>query len=107
MPVMVVFFIAFFFFQAEDGIRDDLVTGVQTCALPISHPASAASDQGAARFVGTEIVVAHLPSFEAARCYRHDLRGSMKRSPTVVAFDQQPLPEDLHQCHLLPCIPSA
>src|SRR5258708_9387077 len=26
----------FFFFKAEDGIRDDLVTGVQTCALPIS-----------------------------------------------------------------------
>src|SRR5258708_5193527 len=26
---------SFFFFQAEDGIRDDLVTGVQTCALPI------------------------------------------------------------------------
>src|SRR5438105_12049245 len=26
----------FFFFQAEDGIRDPLVTGVQTCALPIS-----------------------------------------------------------------------
>src|SRR3712207_8419824 len=27
---------AFFFFQAEDGIRDIGVTGVQTCALPIS-----------------------------------------------------------------------
>src|SRR5690349_23001303 len=26
----------FFFFQAEDGIRDLYVTGVQTCALPIS-----------------------------------------------------------------------
>src|SRR2546425_12603090 len=26
----------FFFFQAEDGIRDKLVTGVQTCALPIA-----------------------------------------------------------------------
>src|SRR5687767_15666614 len=26
----------FFFFQVEDGIRDKLVTGVQTCALPIS-----------------------------------------------------------------------
>src|SRR5205823_10626075 len=26
----------FFFFQAEDGIRNKLVTGVQTCALPIS-----------------------------------------------------------------------
>src|SRR5207249_5318317 len=30
-----------FFFQAEDGIRDRNVTGVQTCALPISgHPAA-------------------------------------------------------------------
>src|SRR2546430_13531904 len=28
--------LAFFFFQAEDGIRDLTVTGVQTCALPIS-----------------------------------------------------------------------
>src|SRR5437867_8332340 len=28
----------FFFFQAEDGIRDRTVTGVQTCALPISAP---------------------------------------------------------------------
>src|SRR2546429_1367957 len=29
----------FFFFQAEDGIRDVAVTGVQTCALPISRDA--------------------------------------------------------------------
>ena len=29
-------FVCFFFFQAEDGIRDIGVTGVQTCALPIS-----------------------------------------------------------------------
>src|SRR2546422_7561992 len=28
---------SFFFFQAEDGIRDVAVTGVQTCALPISR----------------------------------------------------------------------
>src|SRR5438034_3566125 len=34
---MFVFF--FFFFQAEDGIRDHCVTGVQTCALPISFAA--------------------------------------------------------------------
>src|SRR5438552_8127420 len=33
MLVLCLLFI--FFFQAEDGIRDDLVTGVQTCALPI------------------------------------------------------------------------
>src|SRR5256885_7202187 len=37
--------VRFFFFQAEDGIRDYKVTGVQTCALPIS--------------IAEEIVVAH------------------------------------------------
>src|SRR3712207_9339160 len=43
----------FFFFQAEDGIRDIGVTGVQTCALPISgacvdlaSPASSAGTSG-------------------------------------------------------------
>src|SRR5689334_24030584 len=31
-------FFSLFFFQAEDGIRDGTVTGVQTCALPICPP---------------------------------------------------------------------
>src|SRR2546430_13097007 len=35
------FVVCFFFFQAEDGIRDLTVTGVQTCALPISEPGGA------------------------------------------------------------------
>src|SRR5258708_8629267 len=35
----------FFFFQAEDGIRDDLVTGVQTCALPIFDALASCADQ--------------------------------------------------------------
>src|SRR2546425_3810464 len=35
-----------FFFQAEDGIRDKLVTGVQTCALPISTTVSRSSGPG-------------------------------------------------------------
>src|SRR5215467_12003615 len=34
-------FLFFFFFQAEDGIRDYKVTGVQTCALPICPTSSA------------------------------------------------------------------
>src|SRR5205823_1255245 len=38
-----------FFFQAEDGIRDKLVTGVQTCALPISTPPSASVSNPASR----------------------------------------------------------
>src|SRR6185369_17499511 len=37
----------FFFFQAEDGIRDSSVTGVQTCALPISHAERAGAAAGA------------------------------------------------------------
>ena len=35
LPFFFLFFFCFFF-QAEDGIRDTSVTGVQTCALPIS-----------------------------------------------------------------------
>src|SRR2546422_9933259 len=34
----------FFFFQAEDGIRDVAVTGVQTCALPISQAGNRSND---------------------------------------------------------------
>src|SRR5256885_6849704 len=38
MRLIKCFGVVFFFFQAEDGIRDYKVTGVQTCALPI-YPA--------------------------------------------------------------------
>src|SRR3989475_7690467 len=38
---------SFFFFQAEDGIRDLTVTGVQTCALPILQTALNRTDLGA------------------------------------------------------------
>src|SRR6266542_33157 len=37
------FMFFYFFFQAEDGIRDATVTGVQTCALPISLQAAVAA----------------------------------------------------------------
>src|SRR2546427_6129767 len=37
ISVLLLSFFFFFFFQAEDGIRDLTVTGVQTCALPISY----------------------------------------------------------------------
>src|SRR5688572_31013163 len=54
------FFFFFFFFQAEDGIRDLTVTGVQTCALPISGGIQAVS-RGAVRprrlpVLGLEVV---------------------------------------------------
>src|SRR2546430_7657596 len=41
----------FFFFQAEDGIRDLTVTGVQTCALPIWRLSCPSSSRGACRRV--------------------------------------------------------
>src|SRR6266542_4896648 len=41
--VHIMTFFLFFFFQAEDGIRDATVTGVRTCALPISGAPTAPS----------------------------------------------------------------
>src|SRR5207247_7705215 len=41
-------FLLYFFFQADDGIRAPLVTGVQTCALPISHGVSAGAREAVA-----------------------------------------------------------
>src|SRR5690606_40428860 len=66
-------FYAFFFFQAEDGIRDFHVTGVQTCALPIfaepapkvtatsPSPARAVIPRSAARVESTPVVMAMFP----------------------------------------------
>src|SRR6266508_5473590 len=48
-------FFYFFFFQAEDGIRDGHVTGVQTCALPISGHSYA---PGARESAATEEAIA-------------------------------------------------
>src|SRR5882672_12277892 len=43
-----------FFFQAEDGIRDHCVTGVQTCALPIAFAADLAAGPRVVRVVSHE-----------------------------------------------------
>src|SRR5260370_14914889 len=56
----------FFFFQAEDGIRDSSVTGVQTCALPIctmSPPTEAVNVLLPVASVGGDIVRARLLNF--------------------------------------------
>src|SRR3712207_8054854 len=53
---MILFF--FFFFQAEDGIRDIGVTGVQTCALPIYH---LVEDKMHARAIGPYSLVTQQP----------------------------------------------
>src|SRR5207247_2398162 len=47
----------FFFFQAEDGIRDPLVTGVQTCALPICLVVEPERRRGAVRSHGARALL--------------------------------------------------
>src|SRR3712207_7424371 len=75
--LMVVKDLFFFFFQAEDGIRDIGVTGVQTCALPIS---------GATRteffdVVGTEDAAAGTPMQTADQVITTALTTLDRRTP--------------------------
>src|SRR5439155_5228994 len=55
----------FFFFQAEDGIRDGHVTGVQTCALPISPDLRPSSSAASAISVMVRKFRSGRPSMEA------------------------------------------
>src|SRR5207249_8411673 len=54
--------VSYFFFQAEDGIRDRNVTGVQTCALPIFYKFSA--DTNNKLITGLRLAVAENPKVE-------------------------------------------
>src|SRR5437868_7454669 len=65
-----------FFFQAEDGIRDRNVTGVQTCALPIS--CRAARREGGEQREDDEAEVAALLGGIAAGEVRRDVAGERR-----------------------------
>src|SRR5699024_11610942 len=67
----------FFFFQAEDGIRDRNVTGVQTCALPIccGRKGSALADESRRDTTTTAL---------------EDLRDLGRRGSTIVMDDREP-----------------
>src|SRR5438034_5157237 len=85
---MIIFF--FFFFQAEDGIRDHCVTGVQTCALPISlsFPTLAACE--AARQAAVEIAQEERPNPVVGLCKqteRESLVGG--RTPNAEAASSE------------------
>src|SRR5690349_3479098 len=56
----------FFFFQAEDGIRDLYVTGVQTCALPISQSTSSRAGGSLTMVIRTSAEAATSRGFAAA-----------------------------------------
>src|SRR5687767_15684456 len=77
-------FLFFLFFQAEDGIRDKLVTGVQTCALPILRPRRAS---GRARTDGphhgraSPVRRARWPAAVPAREHHGEHRRARRPSP--------------------------
>src|SRR5690606_40750340 len=66
--------LVFFFFQAEDGIRDFHVTGVQACALPIYQMGGATSLRAVRSRIG--------PSTTTAAT-RRTLRRRATRSPSI------------------------
>src|SRR5438132_7006984 len=59
-----------FFFQAEDGIRDHCMTGVQTCALPISLDREQVRDAHAAE-------PRHPPNVVSAQVHEHHVLGAL------------------------------
>ena len=62
--------VVFFFFQAEDGIRGRLVTGVQTCALPIYYTTLASARAACeAHRSSSQMLVNRLQSLHEACVY--------------------------------------
>src|SRR5262249_57769369 len=81
----------FFFFQAEDGIRYWSVTGVQTCALPISRLADVRVSGGVLAFtLGASLLASLLfglsPAWQAARAGAGD---ALKRAGRGIAGDRK------------------
>src|SRR5256886_4367406 len=60
-----------FFFQAEDGIRDLTVTGVQTCALPISFAESTNTSALASLIAPTMASAYRVPGFTSRGASQH------------------------------------
>src|SRR5207244_7503281 len=74
-----------FFFKAEDGIRDDLVTGVQTCALPISHRSPQTNSPRSSMSRPRNIRPADGPKSSLLRSSRH-AKGQPRSKPRRRCF---------------------
>src|SRR6266511_2315998 len=78
----------FFFFQAEDGIRDFHVTGVQTCALPISRPLPSRRGRRAGRLRALRDHALHPPREPAPRrpAREHARAPRARAAPRVLSY---------------------
>src|SRR5690606_24355404 len=95
-----------FFFQAEDGIRDFHVTGVQTCALPISHAANWNSFDPLALSALPHVTLLELPASAAPSpggascvCCVHPEPGAppvVSTARMVLTFDVPAVPTSSH-----------
>src|SRR2546422_4372698 len=72
----------FFFFQAEDGIRDVAVTGVQTCALPISSTSPESAQRASLPEMGS---VSSATTLRTTTSYPRSAAQSTTASPDVSA----------------------
>src|SRR2546430_2670879 len=88
----------FFFFQAEDGIRDLTVTGVQTCALPIFGPAPTNGDVGRVEKQRHEVDAVEVAALERlvafAQLLAHSGGGRLREFPEPGLLAQR-----LHVAH--------
>src|SRR5436309_9395172 len=74
--------LCYFFFQAEDGIRGFHVTGVQTCALPISLGGSGSGERfGEERVLGHVVRMKDRPAREILESVHADLAGFTGGAP--------------------------
>src|SRR2546427_5909545 len=81
-----------FFFQAEDGIRDLTVTGVQTCALPISrgHGSHGGRVPGAGAAGGDHGAARRVPRVVPRAAARPPQRASLRRRKVGAAVGRDP-----------------
>src|SRR5256885_4698761 len=74
----------FFFFQAEDGIRDYKVTGVQTCALPIFFTFAVQRFSSCTSKLSTPGIVAAIEAGSFNTCHTVARGASKMRSPSTI-----------------------
>src|SRR5258706_6638121 len=95
----------FFFFQAEDGIRDWSVTGVQTCALPITDQSQA--EDGIRDWSVTGVQTSELQSLTNLVCRLLLEIGNAQVSTQVTNQSRMPASawkkvfRHLHPCHTM------
>src|SRR5438445_9752122 len=98
---LVWFVIFFFFFQAEDGIRDIGVTGVQTCALPIfSYSRASRKNTSCSR---SELAWSRLPEGSSASTRL----GSCTRARATAQRCCSPPDNSIGRCDMRPASPTS